>query len=276
MPNHCLGAVQGEVELVCRLCAGPLTKKFNLIVLQKYTVDYFFCAGCHSLQTEKPYWLGEAYGENNLSSLDTGAAQRNFYNLAASYGISKLFGVKNAIDIGGGDGLLCRLLRDYEVNCYVTDKYASPVYAQGFTDPDFDKPEIVLGFEVLEHFADPVVDLVDVFKHQSKVILLSTELFWGQQKDWWYLVPDSGQHVFFYSAKSLELLAERYGYTVLARGGFVLFIRPDVSAIKRWIAGLLLSSRVCRLIKVLMAILPARGVAVDHSFQIEQSKLRHK
>jgi len=56
---------------------------------------------------------------------------------------------------GIGDGLLCRLLRDYNVNCYVKDKYAVATYGQGFSELDFATPNLLLAFEVLEHFAAP-------------------------------------------------------------------------------------------------------------------------
>src|ERR1700730_9135404 len=113
----------------CRLCQGRLSFRFKSTVLGRYSVHYFECRECRSLQTEPPYWLNEAYS-HNLSGLDTGAAQRNLHNLAACYIISKLFGATDAIDYGGGDDLLCRLLRDYGLNCFVSDKYAKVTYAQ--------------------------------------------------------------------------------------------------------------------------------------------------
>ena len=47
----------------------------------------------------------------------------------------------------------CAGCRDYDLNCYVKDKYATPTYAQGFTDQDFSVPDLIIGFEVLEHFS---------------------------------------------------------------------------------------------------------------------------
>ena len=102
------------------------------------------------MQTERPYWMQEAYS-TNLSILDTGAGQRNLLNLAATYAVCGLLRANNVIDFGGGDGLLCRLLRDYEVNCFVSDKYAAATYARAFVTPDFDRPDILLAFEVFEH-----------------------------------------------------------------------------------------------------------------------------
>lgn len=247
----------------CRLCGGELHTRFHLQVLGRYDVAYHECDGCGSLQTDAPHWLDEAYG-SNLSQLDTGAAQRNLHNFAAVLAISKLFGLRNVVDVGGGDGLLCRMLRDSALNCFVTDKFASPTYAQGFTRPDFDAPDLVLAFEILEHFAEPRVDLDAQFATGAPVVLATTSLWSGQGKDWWYLVPNSGQHVFFYSERSLQLVAERFGYRLLITGGFLLFVRKGFATPLQWrISGLLLRPGVCRLIRALAVYRATPGVATD-------------
>jgi hypothetical protein len=248
----------------CRLCEGHLVPQFSRLVLHKYEVRYLECNRCGSLQTETPHWLDDAYG-SNLSNLDTGAVQRNLQNLAAAYLISKLFGVRNALDFGGGDGLLCRLLRDYNVNCYVKDRYAVPTYSQGFSEPDFAAPDLVLAFEVFEHFATPSRELEDLFRLRPMVLLASTAIYGDQRADWWYLASESGQHVFFYSEKAVQMIAKRFGYSSLLSGGFVLFVRkPDNSGFKSFFARILLSRAVCRLLRGLILIMPAPGAWRDH------------
>ena len=259
----------------CRLCEGNTTLQFNLTLLGKYNVPFSKCSQCESLQSETPYWLDEAYAGKNLSNLDTGAAQRNIHNLAACYAICKLLKIKNVIDIGGGDGLLCRMLRDYEINCFVKDKYATPIYAQGFTEHDFLKPDMVIGFELLEHFPNPAVDLKELFRFQSNALLLSTAIYNNQNKDWWYLVPESGQHVFFYSKKSLGMIAKQYGYSLVMSGGFILLLK-ECSAFKKALATLALTKVVCRLLRALVVLLPAPGIAKDQVVQMEKSKLQQK
>lgn len=251
-------------EDACRLCGGPSVGCFVLPVLGKYQVEYRRCGRCECLQTEKPYWLGEAYARN-LSQLDTGAAQRNLDNLAACYAVAKLFGLRNAIDVGGGDGLLCRLLRDYGINCFVKDKYAEPNYAQGFTEPDFAVPDLVIASELLEHLADPAAELGAIFDPGAAVLLVTTAIYSGQGPDWWYLAPESGQHVFFYSKRGLELIAARYGYGLLVSGGYLLFVRKErLSAPVTFAAKLLLKPRVCNLVKARLALSPAAGAWADH------------
>jgi hypothetical protein len=248
----------------CRLCEGHLIPKFSLTVLRKHEVRYFECDRCGSLQTESPYWLDDAYS-SNLSNLDTGAVQRNLQNLAAAYLVSKIFGVSDALDFGGGDGLLCRLLRDYDVNCYVKDRYAVPTYSQGFSEPDFAAPNLVLAFEVFEHFVTPARELDDLFQLRPTVLLASTEIYDHQNADWWYLASESGQHLFFYSEKALQLIATRFGYSYLLSGGFVLFVhKPDHWGLKSFLAKILLSRVVCRLLRGLILIMPAPGAWRDH------------
>jgi Methyltransferase domain len=220
----------------CRLCAGPLRHSFNKIVLQKYDVQYFECTNCGSLQTEEPYWLEEAYA-SFLSNLDTGAANRNLNNLATVYFLTRLFGAKNHIDFGGGDGLLCRLLRDRGLNSYILDKYAKPAYAQGFTEPAFD-PDITTAFEVVEHFVNPSADFDAFFVGKPNLVLVSTELYNAAHgPDWWYFVPKGGQHIFLYTEKAFEIIASKYGYEVVIKKGYILFIKSNVfPSWKLWVA----------------------------------------
>jgi hypothetical protein len=242
----------------CRLCGGLSKNVFNQTILQKYEVGYYKCDTCLSLQTEDAYWLDEAYA-NSLSYLDTGGAQRNLTDLAACFCVSKLYKLKNIIDFGGGDGLLCRFLRDYGLNCFVKDKYAAPTYAQGFTEPDFQTPDLVVAFEVLEHFPNPKTDLDNLFSLNPEVLFVSTGIYTNEQSDWWYLAPETGQHIFFYSKEALHLIANRYGYSLLlTNGDFILFVRPGLlSNAKYALTRFMLKRVIVRLLRSLIVFLPA-------------------
>jgi hypothetical protein len=247
----------------CRLCNGELRSRFSVQVLAKHTVEYFYCLICGSLQTEPPYWLKEAY-ENNLALLDTGAAQRNLANLSASYVVAQLLGLRNLIDFGGGDGLLCRLLRDYGLNCFLEDKYAKASYSLAFTCPNFEKPELLLAFEVLEHFDNPHSDLRMLFQHSPKALLASTVPYAMQDADWWYLTPETGQHVFFYSQAAMRLIAKTWGFDVIGQGFYWLFIRTGtVGPIRKALARILLTRPLLRLVGALLRLMPTPGVNRD-------------
>lgn len=258
-----------EVSVVqkCRLCDGVLRHRFNLMLLRKYDVAYFQCQKCHSLQTEVPYWLEEAY-ENNISSLDTGAVQRNINNFAFCYAFSKIFNVKSAIDFGSSDGMLCRFMRDHEIDCYAYDKYAIPIYAQAFRSPPDRGVDLLTAFEVLEHLPNPAADLDEIFSFSPQYVLCSTEIYANQSSDWWYLAQEGGQHVFFYSAPAINFIAQKYGYNVVRIGEMLLFYRPEIRNINNMIvaAQTALSGWIFQAIKSYVFLLPAQGVGKDMNF----------
>jgi len=147
----------------------------------------------------------------------------------------------------------------------VRDKYASPTYSQGFSEPNFAEPNFVLAFEVLEHFAAPATELADLFQAHPRVLLVSTGLYRQQPEDWWYLAAESGQHVFFYSEKAVSMIADRFGYSSVLSGGYVLFVRKsDQTTWKSGLAKILLSRVLCRLLRGLILIMPAPGAWRDH------------
>lgn len=248
----------------CRLCEGTARLAFALSLIGKHQVRFYTCGHCGSLQTELPYWLDEAYSNSNLAVLDTGAAQRNLNNLAAVYAWSRLTGVKTVVDVGGGDGLLCRLLRDYGVDARPEDRYASNTYAQGFEGDLRTAPVLYTGFEVLEHYASPQRDLEMLFGSRPDYVVITTALYRGQASDWWYLTPDSGQHVFFYTRRALEIVAERFGYNIEFIGNYTVFVKgPRLNAFKMALARLAMGNIGVRLLRSLIMLLPARGAIRD-------------
>jgi hypothetical protein len=261
-----LGALEPMVpDARCGLCGGGLREKFVLTVLDKYRVRYRACVDCGSLQTEPAHWIKEAYRSNNLARLDTGAAQRNLSNLSSAFAVCRILRLRNVVDFGGGDGLLCRLLRDYSVNCFVDDKYATATYSQGFTEPNFTEPDLLLAFEVFEHFENPLGDLGAIFDRNPKAILASTLTYTGQGSDWWYLNPATGQHLFFYTLGALRSVARSRGYELIASGPYIVFFRSALAgSMARVLLRALLHRISLRIIGVYLRLLPTRGVWDDY------------
>jgi hypothetical protein len=257
------GTPTSAIDIRCRLCGGEIDFAFKATVRSAYEVSYFRCRHCKSLQTEPPYWLEEAY-DDDLAHLDFGAVQRNLSNQAACWLVARLWGLNDALDYGGGDGLLCRMLRDHGINCYVWDKHWSATYAQTFTEPDFATPQMLFCFEVFEHFAHPDRDLRDLFDRRARVLLASTVIYQGQHGGWFYLARLLGQHVFFYSAEAIELIARRFGYTATISGPYILFERSDASKPAARAVFRLMTTRIgLRALRALMAIKRAPGVEAD-------------
>ena len=211
----------------CRLCYGNIKFKFNEIVLKKNKVNYFYCLYCNSLQTEKVYWLDDAYKSWN-TIYDTGLVARVYNNFLVSFFISKLFKLKNILDYGGGDGLFTRIMRDYNLNCYNYDSYAESIYSKKFINPDFEYPDLVTSFEAIEHFSDPKKEFENIFKKKPKIIILTTKIYKNQDKNWDYFEFQTGQHIFFYSKQAFRYLAEKFNYNlVFLELGYILFYSQE-------------------------------------------------
>jgi hypothetical protein len=252
-----------DVREICRLCGGETAFAFRKVLLGKFDVGFFRCSQCKSLQSEEPYWLAEAYA-SAVDAMDTGAAQRVLHCFALTHSVLRVLGCRTALDFGGGFGLLCRLLRDAGHDAYWYDQYSSPGYATGFVGSPRDAYDLITSFEVIEHFPNPRDDLDAIFVGERKAVLLMTELYAGQGEDWWYLAPEEGQHIFFYSPEALRFVGERYGYQLLLCHEFILFLRGPATKFQRWVLQSFLRHRIIRWIKLRLLAGSGRGVQADY------------
>ena len=96
---------------------------FTARILGKYDVGYHWCQGCGLLQTEPPYWLEEAY-RDPIATIDTDIVARNFWcaRRIASLLYFQLGSKGKYLDVGGGHGLLTRMLRDLGLDFYWSDR----------------------------------------------------------------------------------------------------------------------------------------------------------
>ena len=198
----------------CPICSNKLELMFTGLVLNKYECSYFKCEYCGFVQTEEPYWLEEAYSLA-IANTDIGLVSRNIYNSTLLERIILQNFSPNAtfLDYAGGYGMLVRMMRDIGFNFYRQDRYCENLFAVGFDVEDtiISQFELLSAFEVFEHLVNPVQDLRNMFKFSDN-ILFSTELIPNcriqSQSEWWYFAPHSGQHISFYTSKSLQLLAD--------------------------------------------------------------------
>ncbi len=210
----------------CKVC-GKVTKKiFAKKVLGKYNVDYFKCPSCGFMQTDKPYWLKEAYS-HAISLLDVGLVSRNIHlsNLTEKI-IKKAFNIHSKfIDFGGGYGLFVRIMRDKGFNFYRQDVYCDNLFAEFFDVSDLKeedrKFELLTAFELFEHLEDPRKGVEEMLNYSSS-ILFSTELEPSEKIDsWWYLSPETGQHISFYTPESLKILGKSFNLSFYSNGSTV-------------------------------------------------------
>ncbi|MBT8338405.1 MAG: class I SAM-dependent methyltransferase [Desulfatitalea sp.] len=208
----------------CVICEGKMLFAFRTTVLFKYMVSYFHCAKCGLIQTETPYWLNEAYDEA-ISILDTGIVARNV-SISKTLGflLLYLFGKRGRyLDSAGGYGVLTRLMRDYGFDYYWQDPYCSNLFARGFeASPLKQQYNAVTAFEVLEHLEHPLEFIREKLSlAQSDIFIFTTILYQKKVPEpngWWYYAHESGQHISFYSRKTLSVIAERLAMSVFSYG----------------------------------------------------------
>lgn len=202
----------------CKICNHTSDYLFNKKVLNKYDVKYYRCGNCFFIQTEEPYWITESY-TSAITSLDIGLVHRNLNLTRVTLGIIlKYFNPENKfLDFGGGFGLFVRMMRDSGINFYRQDKYCENLFAKHFDIEDLDAKdnfELLTAFELFEHLQTPLQGLEEMISF-SRNIIFSTELSPNKNiSDWWYLVPEVGQHVAFYHYKSLLEIGKKYNLHV--------------------------------------------------------------
>lgn len=199
----------------CHICESPAYSLFQKRILHRYDVNYFKCCNCGFLQTETPYWLDDAY-DAPVNPYDIGAVQRNLQTASITSNLlSHWFDpTKRFLDYGGGTGLFVRLMRDAGYDFYRYDRFCPNIYAAAFDLSDSESDhgfELVTSFEVLEHSPAPLDDFRAMFT-LSDSLFCTTCLQPDNPDDlidWSYLAPYCGQHIGFFTVKSLEIVADR-------------------------------------------------------------------
>lgn len=199
----------------CKICESESTKIFEKIVLLKYDVNYYKCNNCSFVQTDEPFWLEEAY-QSAITSLDIGILVRNNYLV---YEVSKIIDscfleAKKMLDYAGGYGLFVRLMRDKGYDFYRQDIYCENLFANYFdvTNSKKTKFDVVTGFEVLEHFSNPLKEIEEIFSYSENAIF-STDIIPDNNSDienWVYIAQETGQHIAFYSPKAMQIIADKF------------------------------------------------------------------
>lgn len=198
----------------CKICKSKSNNIFKTIVLNRYDVRYYKCPICEFIQTEKPYWLNEAY-KYPLVDLDVGLVSRNINMSKEIYKIitQSLTYQNKFLDFAGGNGMFVRIMRDMGLNLYYYDKYPSNIFAKNFEIKKLNsknKYEAIVALEVFEHFVNPMQEISKLFKH-TNTIILSTEIIpkklLKNVDEWWYFIPEVGQHIAFYSQNTFRNIA---------------------------------------------------------------------
>jgi hypothetical protein len=216
------------------------------------SVRYLRCQHCEYLQTEYPYWLERAYA-SSINASDTGIMARNLTNVRVVLATLWALGGLNmrVVDFAGGYGILTRLLRDVGVDAAWSDQYSSNLLARGFEHAG-EPAQLVTAFEAFEHFVEPLVEL-DKMLSIAPNVLLSTQIVPDPAPapgQWWYYGAEHGQHVGFYTVRTLQELAARRGRYLISDGRFFHLMTERKMSVTLW--------RCCLRLRRLAGILAAR------------------
>ena len=202
-------------------------------IMNKHSIRYYFCKDCEFIQTEEAYWLEEAYNET-INLTDTGIMKRNQMLSDFSTIIIILFFNKSKkfLDFAGGYGIFTRLMRDIGFDIFWNDKYSKNLLARGFEYNEDSKYELLTSFESFEHFTNPLEDIENMLSISDN-ILISTTLTPIQMPlpaEWDYFALEHGQHISFYSIKTMQYIANKYSLNFYTNGKNIhLFTKKKMS-----------------------------------------------
>ena len=202
----------------CRVCNKRSEPLFEVLILRKYSKMLNICRNCNCAFFAESDWLDEAYSKA-ISDLDTGLLERSvdISNVLTPFLFFSKFRTEPILDFGGGIGVLARMMRDRGFRTSSRDPLAESVFSMPLEN-NIHSPAITM-IEVLEHLTEPMT-LLRELSSQSSLIFISTLVIpsGGIDKDWWYLLPDTGQHIFFPSPDCFGAIAKQLGWCYFGNG----------------------------------------------------------
>ena len=234
----------------CRICQQVTETIGASRVLGEYDVQYFQCVRCGFVQTEAPHWLADVDARAPVDC--PGLWNRNFLLAAKTVAVIGAFFDPRGrfLDYGGGYGILVQLMRQAGLAFYWYDEYAPNRYAaewEGSVDEGA-RYDLVTAFEVFEHIVEPLPVIRDLVRLSGNV-LFTTELVpkpAPRPGEWWYYAPEAGQHVSFYTLKTLAEIAAQLDMRLCTDGRRVHLLTRR--AVPSWLFNLVSRGKVARVL----------------------------
>ena len=220
-----------EPEFKCAICGGTSEAILKYPVRKENQAILARCQECNFCFVVSPIWLTGSFSET-LQLLDIGTVDRcslvlDFVQTVAR--VSRWRVNSRFIDWGGGYGLMTRMARDRGINMANFDPYVRPLFS---APADLDKlcpAEVIVASEVFLHMENPLEVLVQLLSFSPVVIITAVVPPDRISPDWWYLMPDTGQHVSFYPVSTLKKMAEMTGTKLMSDGRFFhVFSRTEL------------------------------------------------
>jgi len=113
------------------------------------------------------------------------------------------------------------LMRDSGFDFYRYDPLCENLFSEGFEAKSGPRYDLLTAWEVFEHLPSPLEEVEKILSF-SHTIFFSTLLLPPSPKpldEWWYYGLEHGQHVGFYSYRSLQVLAEKFNLRLYYSNG---------------------------------------------------------
>jgi hypothetical protein len=216
----------------CPACQAPANHRQFVTLFREIECSLHECTQCKTCFFLNPDWLDRAYSDS-ISKLDTGIAQRtnDIANVLAAILTPQKSKHDKFLDYGGGYGILARTMRDRGFNFSSFDPLTATLFSLPSHGPTHFR--LVTLIEVLEHLTQPLNTLREISQN-CDLILISTLALppEGIDSSWWYLLPDTGQHVFFPSQEGLKLMASELSMHLTSNGeNLHLFSRKKIGGV---------------------------------------------
>jgi Methyltransferase domain len=218
----------------CKICDSGTSDFGKATVMGKHVAFYRKCESCGFIFASDPYWLAEAYN-SAITSTDMGTVSRTESCSMATKAVIDLFYHSSAtfLDYGAGYGMFARRMRDLGYNFSAYDTHCRNMFSEEFALDSLEGKhfDLTTAFEVLEHLEQPMSIIGAIFAH-SDHFLATTEIVPNpvpRLEDWWYFAPEHGQHISFYTLKTLNLIAEKNKRYFYSNGNLHLFSAKPIN-----------------------------------------------
>jgi hypothetical protein len=227
-------------DSTCTVCNEQANEVFSYKTLNDHQVILAKCRNCGFLFVPDSEWVEGSF-DSELNRFDLGSVDRSIIVADFVESISRSSKSKSLsfLDWGGGYGLLTRLCRDRGIDMVNFDPYVRPIFSGPAQVDELIKREVLVASEVFLHLVDPLRELRNLLNFADYVLVTAVVPPQNVSTDWWYLMPDTGQHISFFPVTTLKELARRSGTFVYTdRRFFHLFSKQRLplrqAAIVKW------------------------------------------
>ena len=214
---RCYGDMDKQYN--CRICEAELIPSWKTQIRDRFKTRYYRCPTCGSLQLHGLEWLRDAYWGDTSIRHDEGRFRRNkiVYNFLDHIMHTSFKGIDiRLLDYGSGEEAILSSIVQKHNDRVETHNY-DPYFNKMSSIPN-GRFNIIMCIEVMEHLknVDAFFEHIRSKIHRNGIVVCSTNLFMpsgpkAHTKSWSYLTPEIGQHITFWSKKSLRYMRKVIG-----------------------------------------------------------------